>query len=91
MAKPHLYPTIPSLTLETQLYTQRRSNSESPDNYRFTVQELLDYLVDQGVVVNAGGPYTSDADAAANGVAVGEYYEVAQANTIGIPAANGGI
>lgn len=42
---PHLFDDIGSLTRTTQLYTQRRSSVESPNNYKFTIEELADYLI----------------------------------------------
>lgn len=44
MALPHLFPDIPELTWETQLYTQRKSNADPPANYKFTLQTLSDFL-----------------------------------------------
>ena len=90
--KVHLFPSIPSITDTTQLYTQRRSAAESPANYRFTIAEVMDYLQSQGFIrIAAGGPYDSDTDAASGGVAIGEYYILSSTNDYGIPTANGGL
>lgn len=44
---PHLFDDIVALTSTTQLYTQRRSSVESPNNYRFTIEQLADFLVSE--------------------------------------------
>jgi len=41
---PHLFDDIGALTRTTQLYTQRRSILELPENYKFTIETLADYL-----------------------------------------------
>lgn len=41
---PHLYDPINFLVRSTQLYTQRRQDSELPKNYKFTVEELVNFL-----------------------------------------------
>lgn len=41
---PHLFDDIGSLTRTTQLYTQRRASVESPNNYKFTIEDLAGYL-----------------------------------------------
>jgi len=84
MAKTHLYPIIPTIDEETQLYTQRRKNSESPTNYRFDISLLMSFFEQQGFIqVKGASPFTSDAFAAAGGVGVGEYYEVGIAHEEG--------
>lgn len=91
MGKPHLYPVIPGLSLETQLYTQRRSNAESPLNYRFTMSELLDFLKNQGVVIPfSTNEYPNDAEAIAAGASAGDWYFLSQANDYGQTYGNGG-
>lgn len=42
--KPNNFPWIPGLTLETEIYTQRRHTSEAPANYKFTLQTLLNWI-----------------------------------------------
>ena len=44
MAKPHLYPNIPGLHSQTQIYTQRRASAEAPANFKFTVDQLAMFL-----------------------------------------------
>ena len=44
---PHLFDNIGSITRTTQMYTQRRSSVESPGNYKFTVEELADFLIQE--------------------------------------------
>lgn len=84
MPKVHLFDPIGSLHEETQLYTQRRSNAEAPANYRFTVATLVQFVVE-----NFGeflpGPYAGDAEAAADGVNVGQYYKLSAGNEWGMP------
>ena len=84
MGKPHNYPIVPALHDETQLYTQRRRNSEAAMNYRFTIAELKAFLEASGYVkIQGSAPYPSDADAAAGGVAIGAFYEVGPAHEEG--------
>lgn len=42
---PHLFDPIGFLHRQTQLYTQRRQNSELPENYRYTVEDLATFLI----------------------------------------------
>lgn len=42
---PHLFDPIGFLHRQTQLYTQRRQNSELPENYRFTVEDLALFII----------------------------------------------
>lgn len=42
--KVHLLPTIPSLTTETELYTQRRSSADTPEPFKFTIGQLFAFL-----------------------------------------------
>lgn len=85
MPKVHEFAPIPSLHVETQLYTQRRSSGESPANYRFTLEELTAFLIDQFDLVQIKGAYASDEAAAIGGVAVNEWYELTEGNIWGMP------
>lgn len=42
---PHLFDDIGSLHRTTQLYTQRRQTVELPENYKFTIEQLADFLI----------------------------------------------
>lgn len=86
MPKVHEFATIPSLLADTQLYTQRRSAVESPANYRFTVETLAMFLIDNYSLAPIKGAYASDAAAGADGVAVDELYELTAGNVYGLPA-----
>lgn len=48
----------------------------------FSVQDLMDAGV---VVIQPGGPFASDAEAAVGGVKVGEYYTLSDTNLYGLP------
>jgi hypothetical protein len=91
--RPWLFDNISSLHPETQLYTSRRRLAEAPAERKFTVSELAAYLATAFgfVQVTGAAPYASDADAAAAGVNVGEFYELSPGNIYGIPTGNGGI
>jgi len=82
--KVHLFPVIPSLTRETQLYTQRRSAAEAPDNFRFTVGDVIDFIVDEGYVMIMG-TYPDDETASADGVQLDEVYELTADNIWALP------
>lgn len=82
--KVHLFPIIPSLTRETQLYTQRRSTAEAPENYRFTVGDVIDFLIDEGYVMIKGA-YPDDETASADGVQYNEVYELTEDNIWTLP------
>ncbi len=82
--KVHLFPVIPSLTRETQLYTQRRSSAEAPDNFRFTVGDVIDFLVSEGYVM-IKGTYPDDETASAAGVQYDEVYELTEGNIWMLP------
>ncbi len=88
MPKVHLFPVIPSLTGETQLPTQRRSNAEPPANYRFTVDMLQSFFESEYRYVRISGAtsYISDTAAGSAGVAIGEFYELATGNIYGMAA-----
>lgn len=92
-SKPFTFPSIPGpLNASTEIYTQRWDSSLPPDEYKFTVAEIVAYLAALGLLLTAiPGPYDSDADAAAGGVAIGGYYEISISNIYGIPAGNGGV
>lgn len=91
--RPWLFTNISSLHPETQLYTSRRALSEAPAERKFTIEALAAYLATAfGFVQVAGASaYVDDAAAAAAGVNVGEFYELAIPNNYGIPTGNGGI
>lgn len=42
---PHLFDDIGVLHRTTQLYTQRRQTLELPENYKFTVEDLANFLI----------------------------------------------
>lgn len=54
---PHLFDNIGSITRTTQLYTQRRSSVESPNNYKFTIEELADYLIQEFELITKSKMY----------------------------------
>lgn len=82
---PHLFTVIPSLHRQTQLYTQRRSNAESPANYRFTIEEIAEFMASEFGVLIIHGQYASDADAAAAGCDIDQTYELTADNIYGLP------
>ena len=45
--RPWLFATIPSLHSETQLYTARRSNTDSPQEYKMTLAVIAAFLVSE--------------------------------------------
>lgn len=56
---PHLFDNIGFLHRQTQMYTQRRQNSELPENYKFTVEEFMTFvIVDFGLITAADITYT---------------------------------
>lgn len=62
MAEPWLFPDIPSLHAETQVYTSRQKNSVSPGEYKYTVEDLANFILAnfnfsgrQSIVVNGSG------------------------------------
>lgn len=56
---PHLFDNIGFLNRQTQLYTQRRQNSELPENYKFNVEELMLFvIVEFGLITTADITYT---------------------------------
>lgn len=83
--RPWLFATIPSLHSETIICTPRRSNAESPFEYRFTVQELAEFIESNFTFIVPKGEYDDDSAAATGGVSVGEYYELSAANIYGLP------
>lgn len=91
--RPWLFTDISSLHPETQVYTSRRRNAESPAERKYTLQTLADYLMSYfGFTRKYGaGTYVDDAAAAAAGVPIGGMYELAIDNIYGIPCGNGGI
>ena len=83
--KPWLFATIPSLTRTTQVYTSRRSTADSPQEYKFTLEDIADFLVSEFGIQPIQGIYDDDVDAAAAGVAIGETYELSLGNSYGLP------
>lgn len=81
----HLFPIIPSLTRTTQIYTQRRSGVESPANYRFTIEELMDFISAEFGLLYVHGEYDSDEAAEAAGCELNQVYELSAANIYGLP------
>lgn len=56
---PHLFDDIVFLHRQTQLYTQRRQNSELPENYKFKVEDLAAFLIlEFGLITAADISYT---------------------------------
>jgi hypothetical protein len=45
--RPWLFPTIPSLDRNTQLYTAKRSSFEDPEEYKFTIETLVNFLISE--------------------------------------------
>lgn len=91
--RPWLFTDISSLHPETQVYTARRRNAESPAERKYTLNTLADYLMSYfGFTRKYGaGTYANDAAAAAAGVPVGGLYELSISNEYGIPVGNGGV
>ncbi|MCA0335028.1 MAG: hypothetical protein LCH44_13895 [Bacteroidetes bacterium] len=60
--KPPLFPWILSLDEETELYTQRRAESEPPANYKFRLITLFNWIKTklgiQNVVIEFPNPVT---------------------------------
>jgi len=83
--------TSGQVTLDTQFYTQRPGGGLSDGNYRGMLSQILELFKSNGLVLIQGGPYVDDVEAAAAGVAVGEWYELAINNSYGIPVGNGGV
>ena len=54
---PHLYDPIGFLRRSTQLYTQRRQDSELPKNYKFTIEELVAFLQSEFQLVDQSQMY----------------------------------
>jgi len=50
---PHLFDDIGFLNRQTQLYTQRRQNSELPKNYKFNVEFLLSFVITEFQLITA--------------------------------------
>lgn len=86
MPKVHLFANIPSLSVETQIYTQRRSNAETPANFKFTVAALWSFILSTFNAVSvASAYYASDETAAIGGVQIGGYYKLSDDNIWGLP------
>lgn len=55
---PHLFDELDgAFTRTTQLYTQRRGNGLAPKNYRFTIEEMLLWMIAEFGLVDAGDIY----------------------------------
>lgn len=50
---PHLFNDIGFLNRQTQLYTQRRQNSELPENYKFNIEFLLSFVITEFQLITA--------------------------------------
>lgn len=81
----HLFPIIPSLTRTTQIYTQRRSGVESPANYRFTIENLMEFIAEEFDLLFVHGQYDSDDHAALSGCEINQIYELGAGNIYGLP------
>lgn len=42
---PHLFDDIGFMNRQTQLYTQRRQNSELPENYKFNIETMMTFVI----------------------------------------------
>lgn len=102
MGKPHTYTQIPSLDGETQLYTQRRRNDEPPTNYRFTMDDVMAFLIEEGFVTQDDlqqggfiriipGSHPDDEAARLAGGNDGDGYQLTINNSFNIPVGNGGL
>lgn len=85
--KPYTFPLIPALADTTELYTQRRTSVSSPQEYRFTVADLIAFMLDSYnfVFVASDTKFADDSAAATGGVPVGEFYELSADNVYGLP------
>lgn len=55
---PHLFDELDgAFTRTTQLYTQRRGNGLTPKNYRFTIEEMLLWMIAEFGLVDTGDIY----------------------------------
>lgn len=55
---PHLFDELDgAFTRTTQLYTQRRGNGLAPKNYRFTIEEMLLWMIAEFGLVDTGDIY----------------------------------
>lgn len=50
---PHLFDDIGFLNRQTQLYTQRRQNSEPPENYKFNIETMLSFVITEFQLITA--------------------------------------
>jgi hypothetical protein len=85
MAKPTDFAAIPALDPKTQLYTQRRTDTEAPTNYRFSVEELAEFLALNFDLLVLYGAYKDDLEAGDNGVPIGGGYRLTPDNYYGMP------
>jgi hypothetical protein len=84
--KPTAFPVIPALDATTELYTQRRASAEAPANYRFSIDDIAQFLLSEYSLLMVYGEYDSDAAAQADSVPVGGAYTCSTANIYGLPA-----
>ena len=54
---PHLFDDIGSITRTTQVYTQRRSSVQSPANYKYTVEQLAEFLIQEFEIITVDKLY----------------------------------
>jgi hypothetical protein len=85
MGKPTDFATIPAIDLKTEIYTQRRTDTEAPMNYRFTVEELAEFLSMTFGLVAIFGEYRDDVEAASDAVPIGGAYSLTIDNYYGLP------
>lgn len=82
---PYTFPDLTDLTDETQIYTQRRSNSDDPADQKFNMGQVVAYVAAQLSVLSSLGTYSSDEEAEQNGVPVGGFYDLSSSNIYGLP------
>lgn len=64
---PHLFDELDgAFTRTTQLYTQRRGNGLAPKNYRFTIEEMLLWVIAEFGLVDTGDIYHLHVQASAS-------------------------
>lgn len=64
---PHLFDELDgAFTRTTQLYTQRRGNGLAPKNYRFTIEEMLLWMIAEFGLVDTGDIYHLHVQASAS-------------------------
>ena len=64
---PHLFDELDgAFTRTTQLYTQRTANGATPRNYRFTIEEMLLWMIAEFGLVDTGDIYHLHVQASAS-------------------------